>query len=205
MFPWIITVVRDVQQLENFRPRGFAGILKRGLQFTARLWHRKYMKLHFKRTAYHRYPDDYPKPKRRGLPFVATGSLRKYMLKTPSKGKKTGGGSYISGPAMRVRLTLRYGRPGNPSEEVLKLRIFVEWRLHPGWSYKQAETYVYRTSNYSKQVREKFQRGIANINNQEARFLAKQLKRYVVKELNKRGRKRKGSIRGAGGRFVGAA
>jgi len=182
-------VEEDVRQLENFRARGFNRILKAGLKANVLEWHRRYASVHFTRRAYTRYAGMglYRQQKRTGDPFVESGSLRERMLRPRTQAE-------VTGTSKQVTLRLPIGRPPQYTDEGLKRQVLIEMRKH-NISYRQAQRRVYAKAQYTKETRELLKTHIPAVAGQEPRHLRAHLRDFVVRELNKHGRKRRRRVR----------
>lgn len=187
VFPYIIEVREDVQKLDNFRKRGFNGIMKRALVMLVLDWMRLFIHKHFKRQAYNEYPEVYTKRKKRGRdPLVLTGALRKRIVRRFSKGQ-------VRGTSKKVTLRVPFGRPPAFTEKFLRKATFIvmdERKI----SFKQAQRLVFSRAGYSRKAKAFFNKAIPFMSNSEAKRLADGLRKRIVEELNKTGRKRRRRI-----------
>lgn len=186
MFPIVTKLREDRKKLTGLTAREFNRRLKWALRLTMGHWHRTYAPLHFKRVAYARYPEDYrQKKKAPAKPLVETGSLRGRILSKIE----------IRGTSRRMSGAMRYGRPGQATEDLLRRRAFIEMKLHPGITHKQAQRRVYSNLGYSAKMKRVFQRQIASVNPQEEKAMAGMVEDLMTQQMNKSGGKRTRTIR----------
>jgi len=183
-------VLEDVRQHENFRERGFAKLLKAALKDNVYHWHRSFAAFHFTRQAYsrYRYLGVYRHQKKGGEPLVETGTLRRRMLRPRNETEMTG-------TSRRVTLKMPMGRPPEQTDALLRKRTIRVMR-EKGMSYRQALNYVMRRTGYSKKGREMIQSHIPVVAGGEARHLRGKLTVHIVAGLNRKGAKRRRTIRG---------
>jgi len=167
----------DLERAGILPARKFAGVFGRAAKKGMAWWHEKKLARHFTRGAYSLYPGAYPKPKRKGLPLVKSGTLRRRILSSRQR-------QNIRGTAKRTTLIMRYGRPRQFTKKLLEEAILVRMGLE-NLSWQQAANKVYAQAGYGERNRQIFQDAITATTNAEATEIAEKVRDFYYEEAER--------------------
>lgn len=177
--------------------RKLNGILKSVNHAVLWTWAQKFLPKHFTREAYARYPEAYPKQKKRGDPMVRSGTLRTRVLKQAERPLN------IRANARGASLMLKFGRPKGMTKATLLAATSVEMNLHPGMDFKTAQRRVYSRAGFGARNVAFFKRAIEAFSEEEKGTLADMALAKFRQLARERGQSRAYTSKGAGQRFGG--
>lgn len=183
-------VLEDIEKQGVVSQRKHTGIAKKTLFDALVFWHEKYIDSHFKRVAYNIYKDSYPRRKRRGAPFVLSGSLRKKITNRQGVRQK------IKGTSKSARLVFDIGRPPKYDKKFLEQMVLKTMFEMPVPDYGKAKRKVLSSYGYGKKNIAAFNMGISAIRQDELNRVVIHMKEFYFRQARRAGRRKRRTIRG---------
>ena len=152
----------------------------------------KFLKIHFWREAYTRYPQAYAgRKKKRGAPLVDTGNLRRHILRRKHEP--------VKGTQHKATMRLKYSRPQKYNERAMRQRA---WKIvrQRRISFEKALKVAYSKAGYGTKTRAMFDKRLKAMAPQEVEFLKEEIRKAFEAKVKEAMRKPKRKYRRKRGR-----